>query len=447
LLLDPPPFVVPAQQVLPDPVQPRAGRTAGLVAETLQIEGDLSKELSSQLGRFGFGNPPSEPKEERLLPAQVQLAERVRVLAGATDELRIGFFHVTRIYTGDPETFPRLDAYTKKKGVPMTRADILHDDLAIAYGRHLERGRTRRRAMRTAAIASIGALALAGAALGAATLLGWPAPEHVKQEIAAVDRGLPEDLRLNPDVEHASAVASNGSSTLYAAALRDGGRCTELVTAGDRGRGATCTTGSDQLSRPIDLTVPADGSAGSNAPVVLAGRVNDPAATELEIAYEDGESNEVPLGDDRYFVFDVPVEHRASAHATGFSLVARDAQSSEVARISVPADWDDEAVPDEAAPLYVSTRSDESDFTKVYGLEGHVSAAGADSLELDYGDGARVPIAIQPDGSFAYTVPQDRVGDFMEPRVLLVRDEAGNAIASQPVAAVAYWRGRERGRR
>jgi hypothetical protein len=327
----------------------------------------------------------------------------------------------------------------------MSRTDILHDDLAIAYGRHLERCKARQRTRRTATIASIGALVLAGAALGA-TLLGWPAPDHVKQEIAAVDRGLPEDLRLNPDVEHASAVASNGSSTLYAAALRDGGRCTELVTAGERGRGATCATGSDQLARAIDVTVPADGGADSSAPVILGGRVNDSAGAELEIAYEDGGSDAVPLGEDRYFVFDVPTEHRASAHAAGFSLIARDGHGSQVARITVPADWDDAAVPDEAVPLYVGTRSDESDLTKVYGLEGHVSAAGADSLELDYRDGSRVPIAIQTDGSFAYTVPQERMDDFMEPQILLVRDDAGKVIVSRPVAAVAYWRARERGR-
>jgi hypothetical protein len=94
----------------------------------------------------------------------------------------------------------------------------------------------------------------------------------------------------------------------------------------------------------------------------------------------------------------------------------------------------------------VSTRSDASDFTKVYGLEGHVGAAGAASLELDYDDGDRVAIPIQPDGSFAYTVPPDRVDDFMKPRVLIVRDEAGKALVSRPVAAVAFWRGREPGR-
>jgi hypothetical protein len=127
-------------------------------------------------------------------------------------------------------------------------------------------------------------------------------------------------------------------------------------------------------------------------------------------------------------------------------LIARDDGGSIIATSSVPADWDDEAIPDEAAPLFVSTRSDESDFTKVYGLEGHVSAAGAVSLDLDYSDGDRVEIPIRQDGSFEYTVPPDRVDDFMAPHMLVARDLSGAEVASRPVAAVAYWRARERGR-
>jgi len=83
---------------------------------------------------------------------------------------------------------------------------------------------------------------------------------------------------------------------------------------------------------------------------------------------------------------EVPAQHLATVHASGLELVARSADGSVVARASLPADWDDPAVPDEVAPIYVSTRSDASDFTKVYGLEGHVGAAGATSLELKYDD-------------------------------------------------------------
>jgi hypothetical protein len=325
----------------------------------------------------------------------------------------------------------------------VTATDRLQRDLTTSYRRYLQHRRARRRTIRIAALATAAALVATGASLGAATLLGWPAPEHVKKEIAAVDRGLPADLRLNPDVENARAVASNGSSTLYAAALRDGGRCTELVTAGGRGRGATCSTATDQRARAIDVTVPFDDGAGGHAPVVLAGRVNAPSTARLEIAYADGATDAIPFGDDRYFVFEVPQEQLGSAHGDGLDLVARDDEGSVVARATVPADWDDAAVPDEQAPLFASTRSDESDFTKVFGIEGHVGAAGAVKLELSYGDG-EVPIPIAPDGSFDYTVPPERVDDFMQPRALRALDTEGHVVASTYVAAVAYWRGAER---
>lgn len=319
--------------------------------------------------------------------------------------------------------------------------DALHNDLLAAYGRRLAHRRRRRV---VAAVASAAGLALAGAGFGAAALFGWPAPQHVKDEIAAVDRGLPADLRLNPDVEHARAVAATDTATLYAASLRDGGSCTEIVTPGERGRGATCVTGAQAGNRPLDVVMPFDDEAGPDSPVVVGGRVNAEAGASLRVHYADGSSDEISLGDDRYFLFDVPTAKRATVHASGLELVAQDEHGVVVGRATVPTDWDDPAVPDSQSPLFVSTRSDESDFTKVYGLEGHVSAAGATRLELVYGDGGRATIPIQRDGSYDYTVPAGRIGDFMQPLTLAALDERGHEVASATVAAVAWWRERER---
>jgi hypothetical protein len=326
----------------------------------------------------------------------------------------------------------------------MAATDALQHDLRTAYSRLLVRRARRRRVAMVSALAGAGALLLGAAALGAATLLGWPAPRHVQNEIAAVDQGLPADLRLNPDVEHARAVASTASATLYAASLRDGGSCTEIVTASDRGRGATCATAVDRARRPIDLTAPFDDGAGPDAPVVLGGRINEQAGSSLEAVYADGSHDDVGLGEDRYFLFEIPAGHRRSVHASGLELIARNGDAAVVGRATLPADWDDAAVPDEQAPLYVSTRSDESDFTKVYGLEGHVNAPGAVKLKLEYGDGTRATIPIRPDESYEYAVPPDRIGDFMQPLPLEALDKSGNVVASTTVAAVAYWRGQQR---
>lgn len=318
--------------------------------------------------------------------------------------------------------------------------DALHHDLLAAYGARLAR---RRRRKPIAVAVSAACFALAAAGLGTAALLGWPAPLHVKQEIAAVDQGMPADLRLNPDIEHARSVAATEHATLYAASLHDGGSCTEIVTAGERGRGATCTTGAQAGGRPLDVTMPFDDEGGPDAPVVVGGRANAEAGASLQVRYVDGSTDPIPLGEDRYFLFEIPAAERASVHASGLELVAYDESGAVVARATVPDDWDDAAVSDDQAPLYVSTRSDESDFTKVYGIEGHVSAPGATRLELDYGDGTRAAIPIQPDGSYEYTVPADRIGEFMQTRTLVALDEQGREVASATVAAVAYWHGRE----
>ena len=325
----------------------------------------------------------------------------------------------------------------------MNANDALQDDLVAAYGGLLERRRRRRRVARTAAIACAGGLVLAGAGLGAAALFGWPAPLHVKNELAAVDQGLPADLRLNPDVEHARAVAATATATLYAASLRDGGSCTEIVTAGERGRGATCATGAEVASRALVMTVPSDAGASPQTPVVVGGRLNAKNAAKLEVRYADGSAEPVRLGDDRFFLLEVPAARLASVHAVGLELLARDEAGAVVGQEQLPADWDDPAVPDEQSPLYVSTRSDESDFTKVYGIEGHVGA-GAATLELDYGDGTKATILPRPGGSYEYTIPPQRVGAFMQPRMLIARTSDGRVVASATVAAVAYWRARER---
>lgn len=319
-------------------------------------------------------------------------------------------------------------------------ATTLQHDLESAYRSLLARRRRRRRLARLAALGGGAGLVLAGAAFGASVLLGWPAPAHVQQEIAAVDTGMPADIRLNPDVAHARAVASVGTTTLYAADLRGGGSCSEIVTAGDRGRGARCTTGPELAARPIDLTVPSDANPVPDTPIVLGGRINAPNGATLSAVYADGTREPVPLGEDRYFVFEVPAQHLGIVHTSGLELVAKSSEGSIVARASLPADWDDPAVPDERSPIYVNTRSDSSDFTKVYGLEGHVGVVAATSLELKYDDGAVVSIPIEASGAYVYVVPVERTDDFMHPQLLIARNAGGDVVASTSVAAVAYWR-------
>jgi hypothetical protein len=321
--------------------------------------------------------------------------------------------------------------------------DILTDIRAAAHvaARRARRARAVRRALVAAAFALVGTTVAAAAA----GVIGRPAPDFVKRDLAHVDQGLPADLRVNPDIAHAHAVAATATSTLYLAELRDGGYCLEIVTSGDRGRGTPCTTAPRLGELPIEVSLPSDTPARPDAPVTLGGRVNAGNATTLEILYTDGTHDAIPLAPGRFFVFDVPSGHVKLTHGSQMILIARDATGAEAARGVIPADWD--ANPDQAPqpPIEVSTRSNESDVSRVLGIEGSVHAPGAVSLELRYPNGQTDQIPLDAAGHYDYTLPAARQGDlYRRPGALIARDSSGQPLAETPVAAVAYWRGRER---
>ncbi len=321
----------------------------------------------------------------------------------------------------------------------------LEQELTSAFAALLDRRRRRARARRVAVMVVASALGITAAAAASVQLFGWPAPGHVTDDISGVDQGMPADLQLRPDVEHARAVAQSGESTLYVADLKDGGHCYEIVTAGDRGRGATCRTSGDLAAQPIELTLPSDDNVSDADPVTVGGHINVKGASGLTVRYgEGGSTDRIALGDAGYFVFNIPPEHRAEAHRSTLIFSATTDKGVILASTTVPADWDGPARPDTEQPIFVNTRSDSNDFTKVYEISGHVSVNGAVELELSYGDGAKVQIRLQKNGDYSLVVPPGRVDDFMIPRALSARDAQGHVLAQTSVAAVAYWHGRKR---
>jgi hypothetical protein len=314
---------------------------------------------------------------------------------------------------------------------------IIGSEASIAPARRRLRSRPRR----VLAIAFALVALTAGTAAARALLFGEPAPEKVKRDIRGVDAGYPADLRLDPDVEQARSVASTGSSTLYYASLKDGGYCTELVTAG-KANGAVCTPGREFGTLPIEASVPFTDPVTDASPVTVAGRVNAAGATSLQILYADGSTDAIPFGDDRFFVFDVPSEHLAATHEGDFTLTATDPAGHTVATALVPAvRQDDVEAQDRQQPIFVSTISEGSDLTKVLGVEGSVNVRGAASLELRYPDGTTTEIPLNPDGTYRLDLPAERQDDLFErPGVLTVRDADGHVLAKAYVAAVAYQR-------
>ena len=289
------------------------------------------------------------------------------------------------------------------------------------------------------------ALLIVGGGIAAATgwLFGQPAPDSVRTDIAGVDQGMPADLRLNPDVANARLVAVAGDAKLYYASLKDGGYCFEIVTASAEGRGAVCTPAAKIQADSIEVTSPFVDPVTSGSRILVGGRVNVTSVDGLVARFASGAEAAIPLGDDRFYLFDVPEAERASVHASGMTLIARQAGTTIATAQLPPTDFSNPEEMDRLQPIFVSTISTSSDFTKVLGVEGSVNIAGAKTLELQYPDGTVVPVPIQAGGTYRYMIPADRQDDlFHQPGWLVARDAGGAEVGRAPVAAVAYWHSR-----
>ena len=321
------------------------------------------------------------------------------------------------------------------RALPSNLEDILGDLRIAAHARVARRARRRRRAL--LALPVVLMLTLAAAA-GAGSLLGKPAPRVVKHQLGELDRGMPASLRLNPDIEHARSVATDGPSTLYLAELRGGGYCLAIVTADGRAHGTPCDARPDGSRRAIDVSLPSDQGGGADAPVVLGGRVNAAGASRLELRYDDGVSIDIPLASGGYFIYDVPADRRANAHHHALTLVALNAGGGEVASAAVPADWDGPARLSRGPIRDVTTRSDSSDFTLVLGVDGQVDPSRVARLELRWPDGSVSRVAVNPRGSFGYAFPASRFHDLANAVATLVAYNAGGAVVdSEPITSVA----------
>jgi len=319
--------------------------------------------------------------------------------------------------------------------------DAILADLMPAARRLAARRRARRRTARIAAAAAA-ALVLGGtAAVAGFDILGSPAPPVVRHDLESVDRGMPRDLRLNPDVESARAVAATGDSVVYYAQLAGGGYCAELVTRGAPPRGAVCSTDAD--ADGLSVTVPFTDPVTDDSPVTVSGRVAKPGAAGVELVYPDGGTDFVSLGERGFYVADVPSQHLAAVHRRGLLLVARGEDGERLAQAVIPTD----AItpPTEAErphdPIELDTVSTGSDLTLVLRVRGALYVQGVDHLTLRYPDGRAA--TFEPRGDrFDYPVPRERQGDLMTPGTITAYDAHGTVLAERPVAAVAYWHSR-----
>jgi hypothetical protein len=325
--------------------------------------------------------------------------------------------------------------------------DAILADLRPAAQRLAAGRQRRRRVTRTAMVGAAGACLLASAALGATAILGQPAPESVKRDFRAVDEGMPADLRANPDVEHARAVAVSGDSTVYFAQLADGGYCAELVT-GDRPRGAVCSSTEQSAKTPLSVTVPYTDPVTASSPVRVSGHVSLADAKTVQLVYPDGGVDEVALSPDRFYVADVPQGHLAAVHRHGLLLIARSEDGGALAQAVVS--HDAITPPSEAErphdPIEIDTISDGGDFTKVLGMRGEVRIPGATRLRLRYPDGHSVAVPSFDGRRFEIDVPPDRESDFADATgAILAFDSTGRQVGERAVYSVGRWHRRHGG--
>lgn len=338
------------------------------------------------------------------------------------------------IKTADPLDPAEVDEWPSRFPAQQMLARIYRDGLPVR--------RRRRRVVALAGGAAI--LGLGATGVAAATgLLGGPAPDQVKDSLAALDQGMPADLRYNPDVHHARAAAQTASGVLYYADMADGGYCLEVAAKLGRPGGASCVAAADLNSRPVDVLAPIPTTDA--APLLIGGRANSDAIVTMRARFADGELVPITVGLERSWLLEVPAGQQASVLADGVVIEGVGTTGTATATQQVPPLHDDDPLGtkhDATEPLVLETISNSSDFTRVLGIHGQVNLPGSPTLEMRYPDGTSTTIPVGADGRYNFRLPTGRQGDFATSPGALVAIHNGAVVATRPIGSVAYWRAR-----
>jgi hypothetical protein len=184
---------------------------------------------------------------------------------------------------------------------------------------------------------------------------GESAPERVETSFAELDIGAPPGMAPGVVADQARRVLRRRVSdrhvvTIWAAPTKAGGFCVHSqireIGGGRRGGGSGCD-GDRVLGFAPGVTIPGpisrDGTI-QREPVIIDGHVAIADAESVEVRFENGEAERVPLVwisepiDAAFFAYEVPREHwRAGLRPT--AVVARDGDGRELAREEVLRGW------------------------------------------------------------------------------------------------------------
>jgi hypothetical protein len=224
------------------------------------------------------------------------------------------------------------------------------------------RRRARRRLVRPAVLVATVALA----ALVVAPALGlhrqfidfWgseSAPNRVETSFAELDIGAPPGMAPGVLSDQARRVFRQPVSdrhivTIWAAPTKAGGFCSQSlireIGGNSRGGGGGCNR-DRELGLAPGMTIPGpispDGTI-RREPVIIDGHVTIHGVESIEVQFENGESDDVPLAwisepiDAGFFAYAVPRKHWRAGSRPAF-VVARDGAGREVAREEVSRGW------------------------------------------------------------------------------------------------------------
>ena len=151
----------------------------------------------------------------------------------------------------------------------------------------------------------------------------WPASTSLARRSAGrearprdVDRGMPRDLRLNPQVGD----RGSGGHGRLGRLLRPASRRRLLRRARDARHAAArsvCSTDADGGGRGMSVTVPFTDPVRDDSPVTVSGRVSRAGAASVELVYPERGTGSVAIGDAGFYVAEVPAGHLRAVHGHG----------------------------------------------------------------------------------------------------------------------------------
>jgi hypothetical protein len=182
-----------------------------------------------------------------------------------------------------------------------------------------------------------------------------PAPDRVETSFADLDVGAPPGMAPGVLAEQARRVFRQRVSdrhvvTIWAAPTQAGGFCSQSqireIGGASRGGGGGCNR-DRRLGLAPGVTIPGpispDGTI-QREPVLIDGHVTIRDAESVEVRFQSGESDELPLVwisepiDAGFFAYAVPREHWRAGSRPAF-VIARDGDGREVAREEVLRAW------------------------------------------------------------------------------------------------------------